>query len=343
MNHTSLAYRLDSSGNQYLPHLTERSIPDLKPTEVLVRVAAISLNYRDLLVRADPRPNKEGLIPFSDCAGVVEEVGESVLRWRSGDKVCAAFFPDWRDGRFSKEKGLRGLGGGQTDGVAAENIVVDESALVRVPNYLTLAEAATLPCAAVTAWHALFERGDLAPGQTVLVQGTGGVALFGLQLAVAHGARVIVLSSSDEKLAKTKALGAWETINYRECSQWESRVLEITDGHGVDQILEIGGQETIAKSIDAVAMGGSIAQIGVLTGFAPAPNLLPLQLKNASIHGICVGSIEHFEKMSGFIDCHQIKPAIWHRLSFAELPEAYGRLSSPQSFGKLVVDLRQER
>ncbi len=338
MTLNSRSFRLAKSGDSLA--LARRDGPTPKPglRQVLMRLGAASLNYRDLLTLQDPNSNGDGLIPLSDGAGTVVAVGTEVTRWKEGDRVSPNFFPDWRGGAFSLAYLARALGGGQTDGVLSDYIVADEASLVEVAAHLTLAEAATLPCAGVTAWHTLFERGALQPGETVLVQGTGGVALFGLQLAHAHGARVIVTSSSDAKLDRARALGAWQTINYRTTPDWEKLAMDYTDGKGVDHILELGGPETYDRSIAAVAAGGSIAQIGVLTGFALRPDIRPLQFRNASIHGICVGSVEHFERLNRFVATHRIRPVIDEHFAFDEAPAAYEHLKAAGHFGKLVVD-----
>lgn len=307
--------------------------------QVLIRIGAVSLNYRDLLTLQDPSSTRAGLIPLSDGAGTVMAVGESVTRWRVGDRVSANFFPTWQAGAFSAAALSTALGGGQTDGMLSEQVLADAASLVAVPDHLSLAEAATLPCAAVTAWHALAERGQLQPGETVLVQGTGGVALFGLQIATAMGAQVIVTSSSDEKLAHARALGAWKTIHYGRQPAWDAAALDITEGRGVDHILELGGPQTYDRSIAAVAPGGRIAQIGVLTGFASQPNILPLQFKNASIHGICVGSVQHFDRLNQFMATHRIRPVIDQTFAFDDAPAAYAHLKSARHFGKVVIDL----
>jgi NADPH:quinone reductase-like Zn-dependent oxidoreductase len=307
--------------------------------QVLIRIGAAGLNYRDLLIVQDPSSNRDGLIPLSDGAGTVVAVGDGVTRWKAGDRVSANFFPTWAAGAFSPTALATALGGGQTDGMLSEYMLADSASLVAVPDHLSLAEAATLPCAAVTAWHALFERGQLQPGETVLVQGTGGVALFGLQLATALGAKVIVTSSSDAKLARARALGAWKTINYRSQPAWDAAALDLTEGQGVDHILELGGPNTYDRSIAAVAPGGRIAQIGVLTGFASQPNILPLQFKNASINGICVGSVQHFEHLNQFLSTHRIHPVVDKTLAFDDAPAAYAHLKSASHFGKVVIDL----
>lgn len=339
MNSTSRAFHLAASGGAL--HLTQRNRDVIQPAarQVLIRIGAASLNYRDLLTMQDTASNRDGLIPLSDGAGTVVAVGSGVTRWKAGDRVSANFFPAWQGGPFSPSALATALGGGQTDGMLSEYVLADAASLVAVPEHLSLAEAATLPCAAVTAWHALFERGQLQAGATVLVQGTGGVALFGLQLATAHGAKVIVTSSSDAKLARARAIGAWKTINYKSQPDWDAAALDLTEGKGVDHILELGGPDTYNKSIAAVAPGGRIAQIGVLTGFASQPNILPLQFKNASIDGICVGSVQHFERLNQFLSAHRIHPVVDKTFAFDDAPAAYGHLKSAAHFGKVVIDL----
>ncbi|WP_448044272.1 zinc-dependent alcohol dehydrogenase family protein [Bradyrhizobium liaoningense] len=307
---------------------------------MLVRIKAASLNYRDLLIlRGQLGKAREGLIPFSDGAGEVAAVGAEVTRWRVGDRVAPLFYPDWTAGRFREAYGPAALGGGDADGVLADLVVMPETALVRIPQSLSFEEAATLPCAGLTAWHALVVRGGLGQGDTVLVQGTGGVALFGLQFATALKARTIVLSSSDEKRKRATELGAWKTANYRTTPEWDVEVRRVTDNIGVSHILELGGPDTFDRSLRALAAAGHIAQIGVFTGFGPQSNLIRLQLINASIDGINVGSGEHFAAMSDFIDAHAIKPIIDKRFAFAEVPAAYDELASGRHFGKLVIQL----
>ena len=332
-------YRLTRSGSSLGITRSEAAGAEPAPDQVLVRMGAASLNYRDLLVLQDPASNCEGLIPLSDGAGTVVAIGANVQRWKVGDRVSPGFFPDWHGGPFATAYLAKALGGGQTDGVLSATILAHESSLVEVPAHLTLAEAATLPCAGVTAWHALFERGGLKAGDTVLVQGTGGVALFGLQLATAHGARVIVTSSSDTKLERARALGAWQVINYRERPDWDKATLELTEGKGVDHILELGGPDTYEQSIAAVAAGGRIAQIGVLTGFASRPDITPLQFKNASINGICVGSIEHFARLNQFMARHLIRPVVDRQFGFDDATAAYAHLAAAGHMGKVLIDL----
>lgn len=311
---------------------------DLGGTQVRLQIEATSLNYRDLLILRDAN-NRRDLVPLSDAAGRVTGVGKGVTRWKVGDRVSPIFFPKWAKGQPSAAALSESLGGGGTQGVLRDVIVAEEEAVVRIPEYLTSTEAATLPCAALTAWHALFERGGIRAGDTVLVQGTGGVALYGLQMAAAQGARVIVTSSSDVKLERARDLGAWKTINYRMTPDWDQVALRLTEGLGVDHILELGGPETYNRSITAVAFGGKIHQIGVLTGFTHQPNTLPLQFKNATIHGICVGSGAQFERMNAFLVKHHIHPVLDQLFDFEEAPMAYDHLKSGHHFGKVVVTI----
>lgn len=316
-----------------------RAMPTLKPTQILIRVAAASLNYRDLLTRQMQGGNRANLTPLSDAAGTVVAVGSAVTLWREDDRVSPGFFSAWVDGAFRSHHLASALGGGQTDGVLSEYIVADETAVVAVPEHLSLAEAATLPCAGVTAWHALFERSNLQTGETVLVQGTGGVAMLALQLANAHGAKVIVTSSSDEKLDRARQMGAWQTINYHEHPDWDRVALELTGGAGLDHILELGGPETYTRSLNAIGYGGRIAQIGVLSGFDAAPHITPMQFKNASIHGICVGSIAHYRRLNQFISQHQIHPVIDQTFAYEDAAAAYAALATAQHFGKIVINI----
>ncbi|MFM9940289.1 MAG: zinc-dependent alcohol dehydrogenase family protein [Hyphomicrobiaceae bacterium] len=316
------------------------SLTEPKSSRVVVRIQAVSLNYRDLLVLQNASGDtRDGLVPASDAAGIVEAVGPGVTRWKIGDRVSPMFFANWLSGPFKSRHLTSALGGGSIDGVLCERITTDENALIGVAAHLSMAEAATLPCAAVTAWHALFARGNLLADQTVLIQGTGGVAVFALQLAKARGARPIVISSSDVKLERAKSLGAWRTINYRSEPNWEVAVLKLTEGEGVDHVLELGGPETFDRSVAAIASGGSIAQIGVLTGFGPRPNLLPLQFKNATIHGICVGSGEHFADLNRFLEQQNVRPIIDKTFDYSEAAAAFGSLKAAQHFGKIVITL----
>lgn len=332
-------YAIVRAGSELTLAQRKGDMPTLAPNQVLIRMKATSLNYRDLLTIDDARGSMNGLVPLSDGAGEVHTVGGDVGRWEAGDRVSTAFFPTWRSGAFSPAHLAIALGGGQTDGVLGEYVVAHQDAIVAIPDHLTFDQAATLPCAGVTAWQALFARGRIEAGQTVLVQGTGGVALIALQLANAAGARVIVISSSDEKLTQASRLGAWQGINYRTTPEWDRAVIELTDGVGVDHIVELGGPSTYDRSIAAIAPGGQIAQIGVLSGFGSQPNITPLQFKNASVNGICVGSVEHFSALNGFIKQHGIVPKIDSQFAYNEAPQAYAYLRSARHFGKVCITL----
>ncbi len=340
-NSESSYYQLQRGTDNFKLHKSVRPIPVPAANQVLIELSATSLNYRDVLILQNAgQDTVPGQIPLSDGAGTVVAVGSEVRRWRLGDRVAANFFASWYDGKYQARHYLSSaLGGNMTEGVLAQHVIANEDAVVAIPEHLNFQQAATLPCAAVTAWHALFERGQLQAGETVLIQGTGGVALFGLQLALAQGATVIITSSSDAKLAKARALGAAHTINYRTDENWDEIVLSLTQGVGVDHILELGGPDTYTKSINALASGGHIHQIGVLTGFGSTPNLWPLQAKNAQINGILVGSVAHFAALNRFLSQHQIVPIIDREFNFQQVEAAYDYLASAAHFGKVVINL----
>ena len=320
--------------------LHEAEPSPLAPGEVRVRMEAYSLNYRDLLMQSglSASGGSDPVIPLSDGAGVVEEIGESVTAWRIGERVAPTFFRDWESGRFDMAYHSAARGG-SCDGVLAESIVAPAHSLVRVPNYLSAVEAATLPCAALTAWHAMMERGHpIGSGDTVLCLGTGGVSIFAIQIATAAGARVILTSSSDEKPELAQRLGADETINYRETPEWDREVYRLTEKRGVDAVIEVGGPCTLGKSMNSVAAGGFISLIGVLTGFeAPDTSLFPLVKKNVDLQGIYVGSRAMFERMNRFFEEHRIHPVIDSIFSFGQASDAYVRLKGAGHVGKVVV------
>jgi NADPH:quinone reductase-like Zn-dependent oxidoreductase len=266
------AYHLH--GHAGAGHLVRVDVSEREPAscEVRIRVEAASLNYRDLLIldRAG-QGGFNGRVPLCDGAGVVDAVGSDVVRWQVGDRVAASYFRDWVSGPFKASYIPSALGSSTMDGMLSEYVVLPATALVSVPEHLTSVEAATLPCAGVTAWHGLIARGGMGKGDTLLILGTGGVALFGLQFASALGARAIVISSSNEKLARAKALGGSILINYRDTPDWDVALMRATDGEGASHILELGGPGTYDRSIRSVASGGKIVQIGVLTGSARSP------------------------------------------------------------------------
>jgi NADPH:quinone reductase-like Zn-dependent oxidoreductase len=331
------AYEIQQFGIENLA-LVERAEPTVTETEVLVKFHAASLNYRDMMmVEGTYNPRlKTPLVPFSDGAGEVVAVGEAVTKWKIGDRVTPIFMQGWIDGEVSFEKARTALGGDR-DGVLREFGAFDESALVRIPDHFSYEEAATLPCAAVTAYHALFESGRLHPSNTVLLQGTGGVSIFALQLASVYGARTIITSSSNEKLARAKALGADDLINYREREDWDRAVLELTEKRGVDQIVEVGGAGTLQKSLTAVKMGGHIAVIGVLAGkgeFNPAA----IFMKSVKMHGIFVGSRQMFEQMNLMLCQHNhLRPIIDKTFEFGDVRGALSYMKAGEHFGKIVV------
>jgi NADPH:quinone reductase-like Zn-dependent oxidoreductase len=314
--------------------------PEPASGEVRIRVEATSLNYRDLLIvdRAG-QGGLDGRVPLCDGAGVIDAVGSDVAQWQVGDRVAASYFRDWVSGPFKASYIPSALGNNTINGTLAEYIVLPATALVCVPEHLSSTEAATLPCAGVTAWHGLVTRGAMGEGDTVLIQGTGGVALFGLQFAAARGARAIVISSSNEKLARAEALGASILINYRETPDWDVALMKATDGQGASHILELGGPGTYDRSLRSVASGGKIVQIGVLTGFGPKPDLARLQWENADIIGVTVGSVEHFAAMNHFLAQNAIRPVVDRIYGFDEVPEAFARLRAGLHFGKIVVKL----
>lgn len=306
--------------------------------EVLIDVKACSLNYRDLLVVMGAYAPKLPL-PFqtlSDGTGVVSAVGEGVSDVAVGDRVAGAFMPRWRDGDIDAEKAKSALGGAWP-GMAAEKVVLPADGVVKVPDHLSDAEAATLPCAAVTAWNGLVVSGRVKAGDTVLVLGTGGVSIFALQIAKAHGARVIATSSSDEKLSKVRDLGADHTINYKATPEWGKAVLELTDGRGVDHVVEVGGAGTLGESLTAVRMGGHIAMIGVLAG--GTVNTMPILMKSVRVQGIYVGSVAMFADLNRALAEHAIKPEIDNVFPFAEYPDAMRHMKSGAHFGKIALSL----
>jgi NADPH:quinone reductase-like Zn-dependent oxidoreductase len=317
--------------------LTERPTPAPGPGQVQVRVRAASLNYRDLLVATgayDPRI-KLPVVPLSDGAGEVTAVGAGVTRLKAGDRVANLFMVDWIEGDLTAEKAVSALGAAR-DGMLAEYVVLPEHSWVKIPDHLTFDQASTLPCAAVTAWNALVTYNSVKPGDAVLVQGTGGVSLFALQFAHLAGARVIITSSNDEKLARTRALGASDCINYKTTPDWEMPVRELTLGRGVDHVVEVGGPGTLAKSIKAVRTGGTIHLIGVLAG-AGTVNPLPLLMKGATLRGIFVGSGAMFETMNRAIARHGMAPVIDRVFPLEEIQAALNHLKSGAHFGKIVI------
>lgn len=320
--------------------VVERPQPELGWQQVLVRVRAAALNYRDLVVVRGGygRQQKSPLVPLSDAAGEVVEIGAGVTRVQVGDRVAGIFMQGWIAGAVTKAK-MDSAMGGAIDGVLSEYIVLHQDGVVPLPDNLSYEEGATLPCAALTAWHALITKGQLAAGETVLLLGTGGVSLFALQFAKVQGARVIITSSSNAKLERAKALGADATINYQETPDWDKRVFELTDRVGVDHVVEVGGAGTLARSLRAVRVGGRISLIGVVAGGASEINPVPILMKSVTVQGIYVGSWEMFETMNRAIALHQLHPVIDQVFPFEAAPDAYRHLERAAHFGKVVIRL----
>jgi NADPH:quinone reductase-like Zn-dependent oxidoreductase len=314
----------------------ERPTPQPGPGEVLVRVHAISINYRDLLmVKGLYNPKlKLPRIPCSDGAGEVAAVGEGVTCWKSGDRVAGIFMQNWLDGPLTPAKS-KGALGGDIDGMLAEHVVLRHTGLVRMPEHLSYAEAATLPCAAVTAWNAL-AAGNLKPGATILILGTGGVSIFALQLARTMGVRVLGISGSNEKLQRARSLGLNAGLNYRETPAWDRWVLEQTGVEGVDLVIEVGGTGTLPRSLGAIRMGGVIAQIGVLAGAAESLPLALILHKQVRIQGIYVGSRKDFEEMNQAITLSGLRP-VAELFPWSQVREVMVHMEQAAHFGKLVL------
>ena len=337
-------YQLEKDGNGFRLALKTVPRPAPGPGQVLVRVRAVSLNQRDLLVlRAQYGPgggDMAGHVPLSDGAGEVIAVGQGVTRFKTGDRVAGIFFSRWVDGKRSADAMASARGGGGVDGMLSEMIVGHEDSLVRVPDHLSYEEAATLPCAGVTAYRALLVEGEMKRGDFVLLEGTGGVSMFGLQIAAAAGARPIITSSSDDKLALARKLGAVGTVNYRSNPEWQREVRTLTANAGVDHVLEVGGKDTLPRALEALSYDGHIALIGGLSGFAadlPAGRLLGM---GASVTGIYVGSRADFEAFNRFLTEHKIKPVVDRVFTFEEAQQAYDFMDNGSYVGKIVIAMK---
>jgi NADPH:quinone reductase-like Zn-dependent oxidoreductase len=334
-------YQFEPASGRYRLALKEVPRPVAGAGEVLVRVRATSLNRRDLNIldsEFGPDDGIAGGIPLSDGAGEVIAVGPGVSRFRVGDRVAGIFFERWLGGTPTLDM-LESARGGNPSGMLSEVIVSHEDGLVAVPAHLTYEEAATLPCAAVTAWVGLFKRGRLQPGQFVLLEGTGGVSVFGLILAAAAGARPIITSSQDDKLARAAALGAFGTVNYRSHPDWQLQVRRLTGGAGVDQVLDVGGRETLGKALEALAPGGHVALIGGLSGYGSDLPTDSLMWINATASGVYVGSREDFETMNAFISEHKVRPLIDRVFEFERAQDAFDAMRDGRFMGKIVIRL----
>ncbi|WP_165233028.1 zinc-dependent alcohol dehydrogenase family protein [Aquisphaera insulae] len=331
------AFRLHSFDGPRALRLEDVPAPSPGFGQVLIRIKAASLNYRDLLIsRGRYNPHLPlPMIPLSDGAGEVVAIGEGVARVKPGDRVSGNFMTGWAEGRIDAAKGRTALGG-EASGVLAEQVVLPESCLVHIPAHLSFEEAATLPCAGVTAWHALFSSGQLQPGETVLTLGSGGVSVFAIQFAAMAGARVIATSSSDAKLARLKELGASELINYGTTPEWDKKVRELTVGVGVDHVVEVGGAGTLPRSLRAVRVGGHVALIGVLTGLGEV-NPTAILMNSIRVQGVYVGSRAMFEAMNRAIAGRGLFPVIDRVFPFEESVEALEYLESGKHLGKVVI------
>ena len=321
--------------------VVDRPDPAPGPGEVLVRMRAVSLNYRDLLMvngmygRA-PASSGDVITPFSDGCGVVEAVGAGVTRVKTGDRVATLFFQNWISGPPTLA-GLSSALGFPVPGAGSELQTFSEQGVSKVPEFLTDQQVATLPCAALTAWRGLFEDADLQPGDTVVLQGTGGVSVCGLQFAHAAGLRTLITSSSDEKLDRAKALGADHLVNYKTTPAWSKPVREATGGRGADFIMEVGGGGTIQESMKAIRIGGHIAIIGIVAGAGDAFNPAALIGNSAKLQGLSVGSRDMFEAMCRAIDLHKISPVVDKVFPFTEAKAAFSAMAGGEHFGKIVL------
>jgi NADPH:quinone reductase-like Zn-dependent oxidoreductase len=319
--------------------LVTRPDPEPGPGQVVIRPRGWTLNFRDLSTALGRYPQRleKPIVALSDAAGEVVKLGAGVSRWKVGDRVASTFFQGWIDGRFRPEFAATALGGGTCDGVLAEQAVLSAEGLVRMPEGLDFPEAASLTCAGLTAWQALFVRGKLAPGEWVLALGTGGVSIFALQFAKAAGARVVVTSSSDEKLVKARQLGADVTVNYKKYPDWETEVVKATGGQGIDHVIEVGGAGTIAKSLAALRHGGQIGVIGNLSGREATLNLSAVLGRLATVNGIYVGSRTMYEAMNAAVAANRIKPVIDRTFPFDKALDAYRYQLSGAHFGKVAI------
>lgn len=319
--------------------LIEQDVPDIQSGQVLVKMEAVSLNYRDILVTSGTGRWKpvEDRIPVSDGAGTVAGLGANVKDLRERDFVTSLIAPFWQRGALSLEKLQGALGGAFADGVLAEYVVLDESAVSKAPHYLSPEEASTLPCAALTAWNAIVEKSTLKPGDSVLILGTGGVSLFAAQFALMSGCEVIVTSSSDDKLDMVKKLGAHHTVNYQSGSDWEEEVLELTDGRGVDQVVDIVGGDHVNRSLKCVRFEGTVSLVGVLAGTSGVIDTDAIMTKSVRLQGVEVGSKEMYGRMLRAMESHRLRPVISKVFEFERALEAFDYLKSGHHFGKVCI------
>ncbi|NIF24450.1 zinc-dependent alcohol dehydrogenase family protein [Candidatus Pantoea multigeneris] len=337
------SYRLHQFGPEARPHLSEEPVPQPLAHQVLLRITACSLNYRDLAIlrAASTLSPKAGLIPLSDGVGEVIATGESVSLFRPGDRVAGCFFPHWQAGPLTAEKG-RGTYGSQSDGWLTQYKVVDEQALVAIPDYLSDVEAATLPCAAVTAWNSIQQSCPLQPGETLLIQGTGGVSLFALQFARLMGVRVIALTSDEQKAALLRQLGANEVINYRQHPNWSSEVRRLTHGRGVDRVVEIGGPGTLQQSLLSCASGAEIALLGFVAKGDETVDFFTLFKSGTTVRPFSVGSRDDFIAMNRALTTEKLRPVVDKVFPFTQAVEAWDYFEQRQHIGKVVIRFTHE-
>lgn len=332
-----IAGQLNAFGFEHIS-LVERPLPLLGPSQIRIRVRVASLNHRDLLIAQGRYRELPKLprVPLSDGAGEVVEVGCKANRFAVGERVVTTLMPDWFDGPYRPAMIASALGGG-TDGVLCEYFTADQRAFIAVPECFSLEEAAALPCAGLAAWNALFEHGDLKPGQTVLVQGSGGVSSLALLLASRSGARVIATSSDESKCKRLEQLGAAHAFNYKDHPDWSTRVLDLTDGVGVDHVVETGGAGTLDQSIKATAVGGTISIIGMMSGAHGTFDTFPILSRTLCLQGIVGGSMEMFERMNATIEALGIHPVIDRTFSMHDIATAFRYLESGQHIGKILI------
>ena len=328
-----------TTGNTPHFNIQEKKKTSLGDNEVLVRIRACALNYRDLIV-ADGNypgiPSGGSIIPLSDGCGDIVDVGKNVTTWSIGTRVISSFFQDWRDGSFLGEYMQGALGGG-IDGVLCEYRIFPEHSVVRAPENLSYEEAASLPCAALTAWHALFEKGETKPGDRILTLGSGGVSVFAIQFAKLSGAVVFATSSNDSKLDRLKALGADHGVNYLTHKNWDEEIKTLTLGEGVNHVIEVGGGGTLTTSMNALSHGGTVSLIGRLTGTENKIDPRPIVAKGLTVNGIYVGSVSMLQRMCRTIETKDVKPIIDRSFDYRDVAEAYDYLRSGTHFGKVVI------